>query len=81
VHREKERKYLAEYGLKQRKRASPGVPFLIVAAIAILLLVGAGWYFSGLVVRPRLSGNDMTCGGPTPDSVLYLRAESLAREN
>ena len=36
------------------------MPFLIVAAITTLFLVGAGWYFSGLVLRPRLFGYDET---------------------
>ncbi len=36
------------------------MPFLIAAAIATLLLIGAGWYFSGLVLRPRLFGYDET---------------------
>lgn len=36
------------------------MPFLIAAAIATLFLVGAGWYFSGLVLRPRLYGYDET---------------------
>ena len=36
------------------------MPFLIVAAITTLFLVGAGWYFSGLVLRPRLYGYDET---------------------
>jgi hypothetical protein len=34
------------------------MPFLIVAAITTLFLVGAGWHFSGLVVCPRLFGYD-----------------------
>ena len=36
------------------------MPFLIVAAVVTLLLVGAGWYFSELVVRLRLFGDDKT---------------------
>ena len=36
------------------------MPFLIVAAVATLFLVGAGWHFSELVVRLRLFGDDKT---------------------
>jgi pimeloyl-ACP methyl ester carboxylesterase len=36
------------------------MPFLIVGATTTLLLIGAGWCFSGLVLHPRLFGYDET---------------------
>jgi hypothetical protein len=52
------------------------LPFLIVALIVTLLLVAAGWHFSGQVVRPRLFGYGMTCRVRRP-ILYYTYVQSL----